>query len=270
MARYCFYCNCELKPGEACSCRTATQRARTAEQSEAGNPGGTTRKTRSWRRPRPLPPFDWRRARVRVFTWMRDLIEFFTCPSQAIRRHAQARPATVVTAIFFAMVLTAFLLMAIVLDSSFGSLLFYRSRGPAVNRTLGARFGLFVHFLPYPLLYFGIKWLVGFFMLRRHALRLMAAIAVLTPGAIYLALVMALGLFFVRNGGLQALCLFMAAFIICQIADYLALRSLVNLPADSLLRLVLLGILLFAVMLGAIFNILLPNLSDFRVTSSLA
>ncbi len=69
---------------------------------------------------------------------------------------------------------------------------------------------------------------------------------------------------------LMALCLFVAAFVICQIADYLAIGSLVSMPPDRLLRLTLLGILLLAIVLGAVLNILLPDLSDFRVTSNLA
>ncbi|MDI9498926.1 MAG: hypothetical protein QM270_10660 [Bacillota bacterium] len=272
MARYCFYCNAELKPGEACSCRTATQRARTtgAEQSEQSASGPTARKARARRRSRPLPTFDWRRVRVQAFAWLRNLSEFITRPMQAVRRHAQARPATAVTALFFAAVLTAVLLVAITLDSSLGSLLLYRSRKLAESLTLGTRLRMFLRFLAYPLLYFGIKWLLTFFLLRRQALRLPAAAAALTPGAVYLAMVMALGLCFVRSGGLQALCLFVAAFVICQIADYLAIGSLVSMPPDRLLRLTLLGILLLAIVLGAVLNILLPDLSDFRVTSNLA
>ncbi|MDI9470215.1 MAG: hypothetical protein QM296_08415 [Bacillota bacterium] len=269
MARYCFYCNRELKPGEACSCRTASQRAQTTEQSQAAGPEAAAKKTRTWRRTRSAVNFNWRRASVSVFAWLRQLLEFFTQPTQAIRRHAHAGPVTWATALFFAVVLSAMLQVAIVLDSSFGNLLLYHSRKLAVNVTLGTRLRLFLRFLPYPLLYFAIKWLLYFIMLRRQ-LRPAALASALTPGAVYLAMVMALGQFFVRSGGLQALCLLIAAIILCQIADHLALESLLSLPADRLLRLALITILLLAILFGAVLNILLPNISDLRISSNLA
>ena len=340
MARYCFYCNRELRPAEKCECRPAAARLgprgaaheASAQADAAADPqggGGSATATRRvtgfvwvrriWRR-QPLeqaraadgaqassaPRSQARqsqqaeraaeaqrragaqtgpsaRARTRTRTQgavplrqslgglLLEIVRLVTQPTRAIQRQSLAHALRGSLTVLAASASCSFLIVGIFTRSNIGHLVLYRSRYFVDILPTQNRFMLFLEFWLFAFLYFIIKALTHYLVLRQFAradLSLRELPGLMTPGAVYFLLAMLLGRVFTAGSGMQAVFILAVGFMLASIIDHLALRMRLGLNEDQMLRWTMLSLLIMALIYGALLSLFLPNLTEFAVSYS--
>lgn len=317
MARYCFYCNRELKAGERCTCRIAqekwaahhaagdsphaenNQSATSAdtsskpEQADGRNSGASffsrfsrdaagkqqnknekkRRKenqtyARQERKRSQSKSFRAAQAKNTVFSFGRNLLRSVTKPTAFIQDTSHASNALAISTQCIEAFLISVTLVRILTMSNLGYFLSYGNNDVQTAYTMTDRWLMVAKVFAAAIAFFFARLLITYAVLRflgRERMRLAQMARLLTPGSIYYALFLFIGLMLASSSGFQALFLLVGAYGVRVMIDHLAIRMETAQSEDAMLRMTLLIFLLTALVFGSLIGVMLPNLSEFKV-----
>lgn len=288
MARYCFYCNRELKAGERCTCRIATAnqaaQADAAYQDQADQNTNTDKKKtrredakkrkaekvhikqeRRQARSKNINSSEWK---VAILNFFKNISRSITKPTSFIQDASYPSLITMATSQLVEAFLLALVVMRLLTLSNIGNLLAFGANDVGRNFTYPERMFLFAKLFLVAIVFFILRLLIVNLILRfigRKQLTLLNTTQILTPGSIYYVLFLIVGYFLSSGSGIQTLLIIIAGYGVRILIDHLAIRMDTGLSEDHMIRITLLTFLITALVLGGFISVLAPNLSDFRV-----
>jgi hypothetical protein len=291
MARYCFYCNKELQPGQSCDCRHARKIHGEATDDHASAPadepqpatgnvadaantndGATAepkarrsrRRSRRTDSPRQTSGIPRANGFRQAFAF---LLNFFKDPIGAAKQQTRYSNLRVFGLILMEAVFSGFFVYNALFRSSLGQLLLITTVRPTTGfNTLflflfsflaGFLISLFQYFLRTLCFY-----ATGFILLKRR-LEVRRILDVQVPSCIFYMIFLLAGTFSATATGISSILLLMAAMAMRSLMDYVAWKEYTGQSESRVLYQIAAITLLQCIILGALISSLLPNITNF-------